>query len=308
MSLKRQVEDPRSPLRGFFVERLGDAAGLRRLRERWAGQLGNAMLVPPPHEPTGRYRPDEVGHAFGVRAGLMFAPTLPTALVPPPLHPVSGRSWSSAALVWELAEAEIARVRPHLAWPSGRDEEFLCRLCHALGGFDQLFRTGPWPGMPILELEPDAPASAALDLWGDTCISDTVSLVAAAREALAAISREDVVVGPSFVGSPDVGGADADVLVGPTLVEIKTTVRPTLELRTVHQLIGYALLDYEDRHRIDEVAVYMARYGRLVVMPLAEVLWLLAGRRVDVKELRAALRASLGSAISLNLPAGRTFR
>jgi hypothetical protein len=96
-------------------------------------------------------------------------------------------------------------------------------------------------------------------------------------------------VGPSFVGSPDVGGADGDAIVGGLLVEWKATRGDRrhsdgrrycrLDGDTLHQLLGYLLLDYQDEFAIDTLALYSARYAYLVSWPIVELLTeLVAGR------------------------------
>jgi hypothetical protein len=103
-------------------------------------------------------------------------------------------------------------------------------------------------------------------------------------------------VGPSFVGSPDVGGADGDVIVGGLLAEWKTTRGDPrrsdgrrhcrLDRDTLYQLLGYLLLDYQDEYAIDTLALYSARYVYLVTWPVVELLTELAGGPVDLAELR----------------------
>ena len=66
---------------------------------------------------------------------------------------------------------------------------------------------------------------------------------------------------PTFEGSRDVGGADADLVVNGTLIDIKTTVRPEIKPDWIRQLLGYVLLDYSVRHQIKAIGLYMARQG-----------------------------------------------
>jgi hypothetical protein len=67
---------------------------------------------------------------------------------------------------------------------------------------------------------------------------------------------------PVFSGGKWVGGADGDFLVGNTLFEVKTTVKPwNLLQSTVRQLIGYVALDTDDQYQIDEVVIFLPRQG-----------------------------------------------
>ena len=68
--------------------------------------------------------------------------------------------------------------------------------------------------------------------------------------------------GVVFDGSRFVGGADADIILDGCLWDVKTTERPRrgfpLALR---QLIGYALLDWNDTYGLEGVGLYFARQG-----------------------------------------------
>ena len=66
---------------------------------------------------------------------------------------------------------------------------------------------------------------------------------------------------PNFDGSLDIGGADADLIVEGTLIDIKATITQKIRPDWLWQLLGYVLLDYSDRHRINSIGLYMARQG-----------------------------------------------
>ncbi|MGH9108566.1 MAG: hypothetical protein ACRDY3_03705 [Acidimicrobiales bacterium] len=40
----------------------------------------------------------------------------------------------------------------------------------------------------------------------------------------------------------------------------------------IHEAVGYALLDFDDRYGVEEVAVFNARYGYFVSWPLDELI------------------------------------
>lgn len=68
---------------------------------------------------------------------------------------------------------------------------------------------------------------------------------------------------PNFTGSFAVGGADADLICGNTLIDIKTTWRG-VQSTDLYQIIGYALLDLYEEYEIDNVALLMTRQGTLL--------------------------------------------
>ena len=102
-----------------------------------------------------------------------------------------------------------------------------------------------------------------------------------------------VVIGLGFTGSADVGSADGDLLIGNTLLEVKTRLKYELQQRHLHQLVTYALLDYDDSYGISELAMFSARHSSLIRWPLDLVIEWLAGAPADLAELRNDLRTHL---------------
>lgn len=89
---------------------------------------------------------------------------------------------------------------------------------------------------------------------------------------------------PQFDGSADVGGADADWIIGRTLYECKTTrkSRP-FDRQMFLQMIGYVLLDYSDVYELENVAWYFARHQLLIELPLSNLFRDLRGLRAEFK-------------------------
>ena len=81
-------------------------------------------------------------------------------------------------------------------------------------------------------------------------------------------AKRRCVLNPTFGrGSSLVGGADGDLIIDYTLIDIKTTKHLTFEREFFNQLIGYYVLsciggiDDCGRGKIKHVAIYYARYG-----------------------------------------------
>lgn len=76
--------------------------------------------------------------------------------------------------------------------------------------------------------------------------------------------------------SKQIGGADADLVVGDLLIDIKTTKKNSIEGHWLDQLLGYLLLArYERRHglsfpEIEKLGFYFARHGFLWVRHVSE--------------------------------------
>jgi hypothetical protein len=92
-------------------------------------------------------------------------------------------------------------------------------------------------------------------------------------------------LGPTFAGS-ELIKADADLIAAGLLLELKTAAKLSLGITDLLQVIGYALLDFEDDYRIAELGIFTARYGYLATWELATLLSELAGHPVTVQSAR----------------------
>ncbi len=176
-------------------------------------------------------------------------------------------------------------------------EDQLNRLCYAMAWFEEVYRTGRlWPGTPLGDASPDLTIGRLLAAVPTYATDDLAAQSRAAASALAhlrtAYAPEDVHPGPTFVGSADVGGADADMIIGDLLLDVKAKAKATLRREEFYQLIGYALLDYDDRYRIERVGIYLSRFGHLITWTVADYLGLLGCQR-PIAELRERCAAAL---------------
>ena len=84
---------------------------------------------------------------------------------------------------------------------------------------------------------------------------------------------DGVICGPEFAGSHAVGGADADLIVGSCLYDVKTSVDPRKRLPShLRQLIGYVLLDWDDEYALQQAGFYFSRQATFVSWPLSKLL------------------------------------
>jgi hypothetical protein len=99
------------------------------------------------------------------------------------------------------------------------------------------------------------------------------------------------IAGPPFVRH----WADGDLLVGDTLIDVKTVLRATDRARVtrwVWQVLSYAWLDTAaDRYRIRAVGLYLARHGILLRWETAELVSLLVGAGADQAAIRGEFLA-----------------
>ena len=169
-------------------------------------------------------------------------------------------------------------VRSYLTTVDDRSDEGLAKTAILLAHLDAGFRSGGIWGEDMAEIARGVAAegltpSRLLEVTRQEETSEVAKLAGLARESLKFEERESIMMGPSFDGSPYVGGADADFIIGGCLYEIKTTVNPRRRLSTtIRQLIGYTLLDWNDEFEIREVGVYFSRQGAKVTWDLEDLI------------------------------------
>jgi len=284
----------------WFAQRLGTT---RPLQTAWR-ELGAPTILPP----TGA-NPGVVGAALDYRLRYFFTVPEPDSLVAArgvallaeggPTIRVDLRTRTQSIVFpprWEAFAAHlsdvVARTDPVGQQPDDEAERELARCCLLLARFEAVSRSGRVAAGPDLAaLSPTASPEEQLAIIPDAAVDDVVALMRGAyRNELCARFGQRFVANPTFAGSRAVGGADGDMIIGPTLVEVKTTVKLSLRKAQIFQLIGYALLDWDDSLQITDVAFYASRIPALFGWPLENVLNMLSGREETLASLRAELR------------------
>lgn len=321
MSLTSELDKRDSPVTRWFTERVSN---IKPISEEWNVAVKAAPLIRPE---TDRRIPGTVGTAFDYRLRYWFAVTPLEDLVAsagmrqlsPNASPITSRRGApdaslalrglapeeSAPVVALLAdfaaslESTVAVVDPVGGLRDDAHEQLLCRHCYVLGLFEELFRAGPRIRSPLYELADGATVDDLLALPLQPWIDDLCALSAAFADHYSALAERPVVLNPSFAGSTEIGGADADLIVDGCLLDVKTTVDTKFtRTRVLYQLLGYTLLDQDDRYGIDAVGVYLSRQSLLLRWPLLP-LWrsLLENDSVDLAELRSSFREAVLAAL-----------
>lgn len=297
--LTYELKDVHSPVRGFIEARFG--AGLPALERRYR-EGAPALVVP-----GGSANPGTIGTAadWQLRFQVHNAPHLHLAVMGALLC-CKGRIELLPALA-EIA-AELGTSLPPRDQPlshsftgpvGGNQTEpvVLARACWVLAVLAEAYRGGA----PVILKGPLAQFAgrrvSGADLLG-LASQDGVDQLLRFRSVFETglIPRLAAwpglwAIGPVFAGSA-LMNADADLIAGGLLVDLKThKARPSLSLIDAFQLVGYALLDFEDEHGLREVGLFDARYGYLTTWALREYLGELAGRDVDLPAVREEFRS-----------------
>lgn len=285
MSLMRELKNPSSPLRRFFDERLPHTSSPRAT---YSAAMADASTVLPTAPPGANVPWDVLGHAISAR--------LLWQLDPNPCGRIAGRSAQDLA---DRAHDDEDRVGAEIvdefrcaidAGP-GSDEDLAARVSWIGGLLDRAYRSGrvdDW--FEQLVVSPTWPDM--LKVVPDWAAADVAAMAAVCQSPLSTLAAP-VAIAPLFAGSFLVGGADADLMAGGVLIDVKATNDLRLSLKNLQQIVSYALLDFDDTYEIEAVGILAARQGVLVRWPLATLLQQMSGASLGVAEAREQLRLAL---------------
>lgn len=257
MTLTQQLGQPDSQIRRLFDEHLPRLAPT--MRATWKPALaGRTLLRPPAGAPA-----STLGHANSAR--LTWTRTaLATSNDVLPGAAALLRIGATPTLIADLHTIATTTAPPNTSHTAG--------AAILIGMMDQVWRYPMALVDPIYEeVFTAADLTDAITRLPHPWVGDVTAVTTLSGHLLPALTGT-AHPAPTFVGSPDIGGAEADIIVGTTLVDIKTLQASTLNLRHALQLIAYALLDFSDQYALTHVAALTARYGQLVTWNLQDVL------------------------------------
>ncbi len=186
----------------------------------------------------------------------------------------------------------LAEVTPANKLLKRTDEEHLARYCYVLALFEDVTRSGRADGSPLFWHGPKTSVPELLSTADVQWVDDICQMSWLFHEKHKELLPDTAILNPKFEGSRDIGGADADIILGSCLIDIKATVNPRITRDWLYQLLGYVLLDYSDQHRLDGVGVYLARQGVLLKWPLHWLMSHLVGRpSPPLEELRGSFKS-----------------
>jgi superfamily I DNA/RNA helicase len=299
LSLTRQLKHPNSPMSQFMAQHLPNNPAPVR------DYLHQIARLPHPVQPIDVKHPDwsALGHAIDFRLRLSLGSPLGSP-VSVGIHAIGSRMPlpgaplpPTRAALRRAGEDLLSTVDAYLDRSNGFDEDALCRLCFVAGYYEDIYRTGEIRRFSMLANA--TPATTLDDLTAAVpayAIEDIGRQLKLAEEPFApfrALPPEARTCGPTFQGSQDIGGADADFILGGLLLDCKAAIQPgRLGREEIYQLAGYLLLDYDDQHGINRVGLYLSRQGALIVWSVEDFLRRLGTTR-PVTELRRRLKGHL---------------
>ena len=298
MSLTSHLKERSSPVRQFFETHFPDAAAARRACSTFwpdasggsgeqdrgvdRGGTGKSWNAGPPLvEPVERdgYPWATVGTAFDYEARFLLERQDVRRLV------ASEGAWALASFFGtesvprafgELEARVQALDREDPAWarPSAPEGwRAVADIAFVLALYEQCFRGLITPSWPLAQLGPDASLSNVLGLVPDDAREDLVALGRLFLTSHPTVwGAKPLVCNPTLELSGYLGGADADLIVGHRLVDIKTRAAGGIERVDLWQLLGYVLADRSDQYGITEVGMYFSRQGVLGTWPVEDLM------------------------------------
>ncbi len=312
MSLTREIANKNSPVSRFLADTFG--AGARGFLVEPRKRLKNSSILRPPA--SGAYPWNTVGSAIDYRIRYYFSAAPWHELVAAQgalnlqghIHVDVDSETGRRDIDYEQSISEeflrffqdfdsFLRRTPvsGLKLKDEQEREFL-RYCYVLALLDEVARSGLRPGTPLDRRF--ANTEQLLELASPMCIDDLRMLSRSFYSEHGALFSRRHVLNPTFEGSTDVSGADGDLIVDGALIDIKTSIQLQIKTEWLWQLLGYALLDYSDEHKIRKIGFYMTRQSMLEVWDIDDVLDKLMGsNRRSLNELRAEFKVVTGAMI-----------
>jgi hypothetical protein len=209
-----------------------------------------------------------------------------------------------AVLLQREAVDQIADLDP--SGPGEIDDESwrrLAELCLIVARFEQYRRNSRSPAVrekvaaPLVGYDGSLLGLIPALIIEEASIEDLAKLGRAARADTRDLQyAEPLHLNPRFSLSADLGGADADLIHGDTLLDWKSNTGANVVGRPeLWQLVGYALADTEDRYGIRRVEIGALRWRSTVSWSLSQ---LLADLSADPPGELADLRVSFAATVT----------
>lgn len=287
MSLTDCLQDSGSPVRAYLERvspRIEASAGNTGVARIAAAELGLTALVDADVVIPRAAGVDGTlsGTAFDFRARIELGGFNPLESAA-----AAGVAWAAEYASWiENGHHRVSVLRESfdvaqalLRHPA--NETDLDRASVLLAHCERVLRSGAraLSGRTGKLLDNASDGTAFADQISPMMVADIGSLVEAGRMQLEEWCGEiadgtDFASNPGFAGSELVGGADADWIIGDTLIDCKVYNRLSVsELRGfLLQLLGYVMLDLDDRFGIRQVGIWLPRQGLMPTWSLTRLL------------------------------------
>ena len=303
MSLTQELNDPNSPVKAFMANRFPNTRTAVRTPNQ---SLKSAVTA----QPAKGVPLKLIGTAIDYRIRYMFNNPLPanqtaaqlgwqnmlhhatiqkTSAGPYAQVPGAGQGHINIKAVEEFLQRtdQIAhKIQPWLNEHDQIHEAILDRHCLILALLEQNYRTHPSRSSFLHRRDIDH-TQDLLDLIPNRWAQELASLAQQTQPVVDCMDASVVIHNPHFIGSQDVNGADADLIADHCLIDFKTTIKPAIQGKWLHQLMSYTLLDYQDDYQISSVGILLPRQAHLITWPISELIDVMSShQRINVSRHR----------------------
>ena len=293
--LTSELDSKGSPVRRFLDERF--TAGLREVQRRYR-QAAPLLVVPSASRQEAN--PGTVGTAADWLLRFLLHPK-PSLALPVVGADLCGMNEAftdiAVSLGYGLDSAGAPAGQTGFTGPvSGNrtEPEDLGRACWALALLTEMFRN------PIAAINGPLNAFGSRRVSGGALLSLAPSAALSQLAGFRSVFETDQLaryqgqwhLGLTFTGSA-LMNADADLITAGLLLDLKTDSKFSLGVTVLFQVIGYALLDFDDTYKLTELGVFSARYALLATWELSALLDELAGHSVSLAAIRHEFRELL---------------
>lgn len=284
MSLTSHLRNKNSPICKFLTEAFPNikpflAEARKRVRDA------------PTAKPIGRVSYGTIGTAIDYRIRYYFGVTQPSQLIAwngasrtvvltvetehgeATVYPADGLQLDKDLVdgFFERLTAFLNDTDPVHRRLTSDEEAELARYCYVLALFDEIARSPSTARRSALFEHKFRNVDELLELPPMIGIDDMCGLSEIFFKGFNDKFDLPATLNPTFSGSPDVGGADGDIILNRTLLDVKTTIKSEISPQWIYQLLGYALLDYDNEYDLTGVGLYMARQGLQIDWSFEEV-------------------------------------
>jgi hypothetical protein len=198
--------------------------------------------------------------------------------------------------------ARVAELRPATRTLPDLDERKLAADCVVLGMLEQPARVGdsrpPVLTRHLAELHSPEDLLAVVP---PAVIDDMVALSTVGIARLGPLRKATDRV--AVAGSTPLDSANADMVIGDLLLELRITTRPALHREWLYQLLSAVLLDLADVFEIRTAGFYLPRQDALVTWPAEELVSTAAGNPgMSISRARQEFHALLASQPTVSEP------
>lgn len=275
MSLTDHLRTPTSPVRIFLEDSFPILEGTKRgspLAKELSRFLGFDKL-PPCRLPTlaPKYNQGTIGTAVDYRLRCYFQTYRPfDTTAAAGVNRLGGKAGRVGSRFLDYHDGLVTGLDPSAHHLSADDEAALNTSCVVMAWFEQIYRSGSTAFPELDALPKNVTVEDLLAIVPSEVVQDIEQLSAAFASDAKHLFKPDPILNPTFSGSLDVGGADADIIVDRILIDFKCTSKvDALKLRAAAlQLLAYVLLDYDRRYAISEIMVYLPRQRSSWRIPL----------------------------------------